>query len=132
MADINTDRNIPVKTFGSKYSYAQVASSVGWAQNRCMKNLKTLRKRRNLSQADLAEMVNVTQSFISKIEKGQGNPSLDVMEALARALGVTPVALFELPEFHARIISAIDALPESRKEVALRAVEAMAGSLEDS
>lgn len=125
MGQINTHRNIPVKTERENYSYARVVATSYWAHNRCMKNLRTLRKAKRLSQSDLADMVNVTQSFISKIEKGDGNPSLDVIEAIARALGVTPIALFELPEFHARVLSALDRLPANRRDVALDVLEAM-------
>lgn len=70
-------------------------------------------------------MVNVTQGFISKIEKGEGNPSLDVIEAIARALGVTPISLFDLPTFHNQILQAIDALPEERRALALSVLQTM-------
>jgi transcriptional regulator with XRE-family HTH domain len=41
-----------------------------------------------LSQAMLFEQTGVAVSYISQIERGRSNPSLDVMVALADALGV--------------------------------------------
>jgi transcriptional regulator with XRE-family HTH domain len=51
--------------------------------------LLTLRKTRGLSQTQLGEAIGATQRAISYYEAGGGNPDLDVVAKLARALGVT-------------------------------------------
>ena len=45
------------------------------------------RKRLNLSQIQLAQMIGLQQSSLSKIEHGRGNPSLQMVERIARGLG---------------------------------------------
>jgi transcriptional regulator with XRE-family HTH domain len=50
--------------------------------------LKTLRKAKGLSQEELAERSGLNRPYISAIEKGKRNFSLEVMEKLAGAMGV--------------------------------------------
>lgn len=52
------------------------------------KRLADLRTARHLSLGDLAERSGVSKSMISKIERGQTNPSAAVLGRLAEALGV--------------------------------------------
>ena len=61
-----------------------------------MKNLKlkAARARHDLSQADLAHLVNVTRQTISAIEKGDYNPTLNLCIAICKALGCTLNDLF--------------------------------------
>ncbi len=49
--------------------------------------LKTLRKEKGLSQEKLAERSGLNRSYISGIEQGKRNVSLEVMEKLVEALG---------------------------------------------
>lgn len=51
--------------------------------------LKVLRIRANLSQAETAEKVGVTQANVSLWEKGEHKPGKDIREKLAEAYGVT-------------------------------------------
>ena len=51
--------------------------------------LLALRKTRGLSQTQLGDAISATQRAISYYEAGGGNPDLDVVAKLARALGVT-------------------------------------------
>jgi transcriptional regulator with XRE-family HTH domain len=57
--------------------------------------LKTLRKEKGLSQEELAERSGLNRPYISGIEQGKRNVSLEVMEKLAEALGVEMVVFFE-------------------------------------
>lgn len=57
--------------------------------------LQSLRKRRGLSQAKLAEMVGVEQPTIQRWESGKRLPDLDSLQTLANALGVTPGSLLD-------------------------------------
>lgn len=53
------------------------------------KRVKTLRLDRNMSQGDLAKKLDVHPTYISKIERGEQNMSLQGMEKLAKALEVS-------------------------------------------
>ena len=46
-------------------------------------------KRENLTQKDLAERMNCTQQYVSKILKGNENMSLDTLTRLENALGIS-------------------------------------------
>lgn len=59
--------------------------------------LKKLRTERGLTQEKLAKMVGISPTYISKIEKGGANPSLPVLEELAKVLRVQPSYFFEEP-----------------------------------
>ena len=51
--------------------------------------LKRTRKRAGLSQADLAERLQETQSWVSKCERGERRLDLLEVRALCRAIGVS-------------------------------------------
>lgn len=52
-------------------------------------NLKSFRKAKNLTQTDLAEKLFTSPQTISRWESGDGEPSLDMLTALADILGVS-------------------------------------------
>lgn len=56
-----------------------------------------LRTRRNLSQAELAELSGTKQPRISVVESARGIPSLRLLLRIASALGVRLVIRFEEP-----------------------------------
>lgn len=49
-----------------------------------------------MTQQDLADRVGVTRQTILSIEKGNYNPSVELALRLAKALGTTVEALFEI------------------------------------
>ena len=51
-------------------------------------NLCKLRKSAGFRQTDIADFLNVDQSFISKVEKGERPLSSDMLEKLASLFGV--------------------------------------------
>lgn len=53
------------------------------------KQIRRIRTQQNLSQASLAELVDCSTAFISRIENGKKKLSLDLLVALANALCVT-------------------------------------------
>jgi len=59
--------------------------------------IKELRRGRGLSQEQLAEKMGITPNYLSSIERGQENPTLDLLTTLAEALKVELVALFNYP-----------------------------------
>ena len=60
--------------------------------------LKQLRRARRMTQEQLAERAGLSYKFVGEVERGQGNPTLTTMAALAEALGVGLIDLlgFEL------------------------------------
>ncbi len=57
-------------------------------------NLKKFRKQKKLSQAQLAELCNVSTGTIGNIECGLAKPSFDLILTMADILGVHPAYLF--------------------------------------
>ena len=51
--------------------------------------LVALRKSKAISQRDLAKSTNVSQAQIAELERGKRQPTVDVAERIASALGVT-------------------------------------------
>jgi y4mF family transcriptional regulator len=50
--------------------------------------IKDRRKELNITQPHLAELAQISINTLYKLEKGQGNPSLDVIHKLAEVLGM--------------------------------------------
>lgn len=53
------------------------------------KNLKYFRIKENLRQEDLAEKVDLTDKYISDLERAKFSPSLETIEKLANALNIS-------------------------------------------
>jgi transcriptional regulator with XRE-family HTH domain len=58
------------------------------------RNLRRWRTARKMTLSALAEAAGVAKSTVSLIERGQGNPSIDTVWAIATALGVPFASLF--------------------------------------
>lgn len=69
--------------------------STGTAQRQLGKTIQVLRRQKELTQEELAEKVGVDRSYMGFIERGERNPTLDKIEKIARALGVSMKKLFE-------------------------------------
>lgn len=59
--------------------------------------IKDLRAERGLNQEELAEKVGVFRTYMSRIETGAANPTLTMIYALADALNVSVLDLFDAP-----------------------------------
>ena len=57
--------------------------------------LRELRRQRNLTQAELARMADVSHVHIGRLEKGVSQPTADFIKRLADALGVFPGYLLD-------------------------------------
>lgn len=66
------------------------------------KIMRKCRKHRGLSQEQLAEEADVDQTYVSLVERGKRNPSIDIADRLARALGTKLSLLVEEAEREAR------------------------------
>lgn len=60
-----------------------------WERVNGVRNLASLRLAAKLSQADLAEKMNMRQPNVARLEKKPGDPSLSTLQGLASALGVS-------------------------------------------
>ena len=58
------------------------------------KNIRTLRRARNISQEKLAEMADLSTVYLGRIENGRQEPSLNTIGRIANALGVESIKLF--------------------------------------
>ena len=80
------------------------------------RKIKEYRKKKNLTQAQLAELVHVDDKHISCIESGKNFPSPELIDRLAVSLNVEPKDLFEfyylqdIPDLKSDIISMLDNL----------------------
>ena len=59
-------------------------------------NIRTLRKNQNLTQEQLAEKANISVPYMTQIELGKRQASLDIIENIAKALDVPVDGLFRL------------------------------------
>ena len=53
------------------------------------KNLKRIRIAKGISQGKIARILKVGRSFITNIENGKTNPTLDTISKIAKAIGVS-------------------------------------------
>jgi transcriptional regulator with XRE-family HTH domain len=59
-----------------------------------VQNLRKIRRKCGLTQEQLAEKVNVSTHHIGMIELSRNNPTLELVERIAKALGIKTYELF--------------------------------------
>ena len=59
------------------------------------RTVRRLRERTGCSQERFADSISVHRTYIGSIERGQSNPSLDVIRRIARGLSLPISRLFE-------------------------------------
>jgi transcriptional regulator with XRE-family HTH domain len=104
------------------------------------RRLRALRKLRLMTQEKLGERAGVSGKLVGQIERGDGNPTLDVVAGLAAGLDVEPAALLQFEEERPGTASAAGAFAAAEKvsrylarrpaadiERALRVLEAALG-----
>jgi transcriptional regulator with XRE-family HTH domain len=69
-------------------------------------SLRILRQRQGLSVAQLAERSGVARATLTKLEAGQGNPTIDTLYALADTLGAALGDLIDEPSARVEVIRA--------------------------
>jgi transcriptional regulator with XRE-family HTH domain len=57
--------------------------------------VRTLRTEAGLSQVEFGERCGFYQTYLSRIENGHANPTLNAIEVIANALGMTVFDLFD-------------------------------------
>lgn len=55
--------------------------------------VRLLREERHLSQEELAELANLHRTYIGQIERAEKNVSIQTIEKIAEAFGMTPSEL---------------------------------------
>lgn len=61
-------------------------------------NIRSLRKERGLSQEALADAAGLHRTYIGSVERGERNVSLDNINKIAVAFGVSPDSLLRTHE----------------------------------
>ncbi len=52
------------------------------------RKLKAAREKKNLSQAEVAEKADINANYYARIERGEVNPSLEIIHNIIKALGI--------------------------------------------
>mgnify|MGYP004544798807 CR=1 FL=1 len=79
------------------------------------RNLKYFRIKEDLRQEDLAEKVELTDKYISDLERAKFSPSLETIEKIAIALNINPDLLLKNDENLKIKITRIDEKTGTRK-----------------
>lgn len=58
--------------------------------------VRELRLAKNLSQVEFGEKCGFYQTYLSRIENGRANPTLNAMEVISDALGISLFELFDM------------------------------------
>ena len=96
--------------------------------------LRAVRKERGYTQERLAELTKLSTRHIAGIEKGEANPSFEVLYTITSVLGVSFDAIFNpADEQMEREIQEITGLyracPEQGRQMVLAAIRAMVNAL---
>jgi len=59
------------------------------------KNVRYYRFKKNLTQEQFAEKVDLNSSYISELESGKYGPTFETVEKIAKVLNVEPYILFQ-------------------------------------
>lgn len=72
--------------------------------------IKDIRKRKKITQTQLAELSNITQTYLSQIENNQKEPAIQTIKSIAENLAIPlPVLLFMAVEN--------EDIPENKREI---------------
>lgn len=58
------------------------------SQEELGKNIKKARKKAGLTQAQAAEKAGIHTNYFARVERGEENPSFDILEKIAKALKI--------------------------------------------
>lgn len=72
------------------------------------RRINTLRRKRGLSLKTVAEASDVSESFLSQVERGKTSPSIASLHRIAAALGQSVPALFTGDDQPARLVRVAD------------------------
>uniref|UniRef100_I2PZ27 Putative transcriptional regulator n=1 Tax=Desulfovibrio sp. U5L TaxID=596152 RepID=I2PZ27_9BACT len=91
------------------------------------KRIQSFRKKKGLTQLQLAEMANLSLKHLGEIERGRGNPTLESLYNLCNSLDITLKNLFDLEmeelsadDIEKRTLDILQSLSKSKKSKMLR------------
>ncbi|CQR71060.1 HTH-type transcriptional regulator PuuR [Sporomusa ovata DSM 2662] len=92
--------------------------------------LRDLRLQKKLTMKEVAEIAGIAQSSLSYIENGNNSPSIETLETILMALGITMGEFFseEKPELEPelrRLLDTAKKLTPEQRELAQRLLEAL-------
>lgn len=58
------------------------------------RQLRQIRKLRQLTQEELGEKAGISYKYVGEMERGEANPSLDILVRLAQVLDISPEGFF--------------------------------------
>jgi len=87
------------------------------AQALVARNLRRIRVRQNLSQESLAVDSGIDRTYVSRIERGLENPTVAILDQLARAMNADIAEFFAVP---AKNEPAPQPLPGGRRSIVKR------------
>lgn len=93
--------------------------------------IKAARERKNMTQEDLAALIDISPAHISVIERGTNIPRIDTFVAIANALGVSADELLVDVVDHAtsgvasELSATIEELPREEKMRVLKVISAL-------
>jgi transcriptional regulator with XRE-family HTH domain len=67
--------------------------------------IASIRKEKNMTQAELAQKIRVTDKAVSRWERGLGFPDINTLEPLAEALGISVLELMRSEKLAEPIIT---------------------------
>lgn len=79
------------------------------------KNLRYYRLKNKFTHEDLAEKVDLTDKYISDLERGLFSPSFEKIDALAKALGIEAYKLLKFENNVDNLPNRIDVITKTRK-----------------
>lgn len=60
--------------------------------------IKAIRESKQLSKNQLAKIAGISQSYVSDLESGKKNPTVEILEKICDALGITVIDLLSFPD----------------------------------
>jgi transcriptional regulator with XRE-family HTH domain len=99
--------------------------------------IKEIRKARGLTQEQLAEMIDVEQKHVSRIESGKNYPTIGRLQKIAVALNVPLIAFFDYlhmeddDESTVNIEAMLMDLDKDSRKIAYRLIRATIKALKD-
>lgn len=114
---------------GGRYSKATEGSGTD-CMDKCYmvgQRIRELREKMGLTQESLAARASLNKSYISLIENGKANLTIQTLNTISNALGIKVHTLFEFEDDHAYtlgyVMTLLNRLPPERLELVGRIIE---------
>ena len=92
--------------------------------------LTDLRKKKKISQTELAQQLDLHKNVLGRYERDQAKPSIDVAAKIAKAMGVSLDYLSgnveaDIDEEVVKRVQSIQGLPDSEQDLITRTIDAL-------